>query len=150
MTNRIKFIILPLLFAAAFYACKPKEKYEDVTYYKTIGIGYVFMYDDKDSLLYPIQGAKITITTRLDRPYSGFLSPPQPKETFITDVNGKYQVRFIKRTQLRDAIEYFIEMEPYTGYGIRGNDFVISVDEVKNAKHITLDTIKAYKSIINY
>jgi hypothetical protein len=86
------FISLSLLFICT--TCKEKEDYYDVTYYKTIGTGYVFMYDSTCNS-YPVQGAEIEVSTGLGYT-GGFLSPPLPKETFITDETGKYQIRFIK------------------------------------------------------
>jgi hypothetical protein len=111
--------------------CK-KEKYDDVTYYKTIGTGYVFMYDSTGG--HPISGAKIEVTTGLG--YWGDLSPSPPREIFTSDETGKYQVRFIKRTHLRDAVHYYIHYI--------GNPVLIYPAEVKNAPNgiLVIDTIK--------
>ena len=116
-------LLLCLLFICA--ACG--EDYDDVTYYKTVGIGYVFMYDTLGNLQ-PVRGAEITVINSLG--YSGgFLSPPNPKETFITDETGKYQVRFIKRTQKRDVQLYSITLA--TGFIF----FQCEPKDVKDAKN---------------
>jgi len=87
----IKFITLLLLFASMFFiftSCiKPeKEDYYAKTYYDVVGEGYVFMYDVSSStLLYPIQDAKISIVTVLDGDDGGWIGPPRPRESFITE-----------------------------------------------------------------
>lgn len=106
-----KYILILLLLSILFVCVKcKKEDYNDVTYCSTIGIGYVFMYDSIGNLLYPIQGAEIKITSCLDYA-DGFLSPKSPSELFLSNEIGKFQVCFIKRTQLRDAVKYLIEIK---------------------------------------
>ena len=127
-----------IVFGLTATNCEKEEDYDAVTYYDAIGEGWVFQYDS--SSLSPVQGAVIVVTTSLEG--GSWLSPPNPKETFITDVDGKYQVRFIKRTHLANARNYYFEMSHYWGGNGGNGDFVVSVSEVKNAKIISLPTIK--------
>ena len=136
-------LLLCLLFICS--ACA-SEDYDDVTYYRTVGIGYVFMYDTLGNLQ-PVKGAEIEVTTVL-KGVGGIFSEPLPKETFTTDETGKYQVRFIKRTQLKDATRYHFTIR-YTPVGefvgwLKYLDFY--PEDIINAKNniLTLDTIKLY------
>jgi hypothetical protein len=138
-------MIICVLTLLTYITCK-KEKYDDVTYYKTIGTGHVFMYDSTGG--YPIPGAKIIITTIL--PDSGGLFGIScPVDTVTTDETGKYQVRFIKRTKLRDATYYYIQLEwKYAMF----NTLRIYPAEVKNAPNgiLVIDTIKLYENEHKY
>jgi len=116
-TSRFTVGLLCLVVVGVFvaYGCEKKEKYEDVTYYETIGVGYVFICDSIG--WHPASGAEITVKTNLG--YSGDgLTPSLPKETFITDKTGRYQIRFIKRTHLRDATLYNISLNGYPCFDI--------------------------------
>ena len=139
-------------------ACEEEEDYDAITYYDVVGEGYVLMYDDKnrDRFLFPAQGAEITVTTTLENKGSFF---PYPKETFITDVTGKYQVRFTKRTYRSNATKYFFDVScslcvvpPNYDMSIYGTSpgmekLTRNVDDIKNAKNIIeIDTIKIYVS----
>ncbi|MCL2027511.1 MAG: hypothetical protein FWG79_03385 [Bacteroidales bacterium] len=157
MKNRKKYtpILFLLLSMSLINSTCKKEKYDDVIYFDATGVGYAFIFDYRDSIWYPAHGAEITITTSL-KGSGGLFSPPLPKETFITDTTGKYEVRFIKRTQLSDAIEYYFDLDCFSckgplydkltnvySYFPEYGKFSISVDGVKNIKHtIALDTIK--------
>ena len=151
----ILLMLLSVLFVCT--TCEKKESYYDVTYYDTVGIGYVFIYDYRDSIWYPAHGAEITVKTSVG--YSGgIFTPPLPKETFITDETGKYQVRFIKRTQLSDAEYYYFEFDCFSCIGPLKDKLTnvysrspgleklsLSVYTVKNAKNtIMIDTINVY------
>jgi hypothetical protein len=86
-------ILLLLCILLTCTACE--EKYDNVTYYKTIRVGYVFMYDSIS--YYPVETAEITITNCLQK--CGFYVS-HPKETVTTDECGRYKLHFIKRNQL--------------------------------------------------
>jgi len=98
-----------------------------------------------------MQGARIIITTGLGY---GFFSPELPEETFYTDENGKFQVRFIKRTRCRDATAYTFDDRVirdylgYTGYYSSSGGFPqLRPDHIINEANNTmsLDTLKLYK-----
>ena len=118
---------------------------EKITYYKTVGIGYVYMCDSLGNILYPIQDAEIRVTTFRVGKLGNFLDP-NPKEYFYSDAIGKYQVRFIKQHEQDNAESYFVNIK-YSFSETSGvsKSIDISVDEVKNAKNaIELDTFKLY------
>ena len=149
--NSIFLLLLSISFLCA--TCN-KEKYDDVTYYNTIGIGYVYLYDAPN--YYPVYGAEITVSNCLEGDDGTFFSGVQhPDEVFTTDETGKYQVRFIKRTHFSDAWQYLIvsglnPQEYYCDncyyYKIQ-NDFVLYPDDIINAQSHTIvfDTVKIYK-----
>ena len=98
--------VVAVLFTAV--ACeKDKEDYDAITYYDVVGEGYVFMYDSADNILYPVRSATIEITAILEGSEGvDWIGPPRQREYFYTDTNGKYQIRFIKRTKRLDAVRY--------------------------------------------
>ena len=152
--NPIFLLLLSLLFLCT--TCK-KEKYDDVTYYNTIGIGYVYLYDAGNS--YPVYGVEVTVSNCIERDGT-FFGPAPPREIFTTDETGKYQVRFIKHTRFNDVWQYLIVIgfpqDHYIYcdncyYSCEKNDFVLYPDAVLNAqnKTIVFDTVKLYKRYYN-
>ena len=128
------------------YGCERKEKYDDVTYYDAVGIGYVFMYDSVGKM-YPIQGAEVLVRAHID---SGSILSPSPEDVWYkTDGSGKYQVRFIKHTRWLDVWKYVFSVSYINpNHSDEGcyKEFTLFVDEVKNAqKPIVFDTIKFEK-----
>jgi len=140
-------LLLIILFIAV--TCK-KEKYDDVTYYKTIGIGYVFMYDSE--VYYPVHGAEITVSNCLKGGYSGFFGNGSPDEIFTTDETGQYQVRFVKRTKFLDVWKYRFHYgypeerndNNNNYYYLKDKDIILYPDDIINAQNNTIvfDTIK--------
>jgi len=147
MKHSIKFISLPLLLLSITLVCATCEKEEDynaVTYYDVVGEGYVFMYDSVGNVLYPVYGAKVQMTTIFDCD-GVWIGTPRSFDVFYTDVNGKYQVRFIKRTKLDNVVRYHIHISYLPEGGSTGGEkgFSLSVDEIKNVKNtIVFDTLK--------
>jgi len=154
MKNLLNIRLLLLLLSVLFMgmSCEKDEKGRRINYYKTKGEGYVFMYDSLGNFLYPIQDVNIQVVTRRKGIRGNFIDP-DPREFFVSDAIGKYQVRFIKRTRYWDAQEYDFILdyvpESFSSHNMRDSFwrlFAISVDEVKNAqKTIILDTLKLYK-----
>ena len=122
---------------------------EKVTYYKTVGIGYIFAYDTMENLLCPLEGVEVSVRTSFDERTDSFFDTTQ-KDFFFSDATGKYQVRFIKQKRnWGSADRYDFRIYYYVNINEKwwGNatDFTIDVDEVKNAQHtIELDTFKVY------
>ena len=146
----IVLILLSISFLCA--SCERDAEGHRVTYYKTTGEGYVFMYDKKDgNILYPIQNAEIEITSVSKRSTSALFSYHY-KQTYYSDATGKYTVRFPKRYGMLDVIAtYYIDVRADFGgrpYGIKCpfRDSFLYVDEVKNAKNnkIVFDTTQIY------
>ena len=129
---------------------KKEEDWYAKTYFDAVGIGYVFLYEvdtsgvtpvirrDSGSFT-PIKGANVTITTVLEG-YHRWTSPVS--ETFTTDTNGRYQVRFIARTRRSNAISYQILMDGY--FGFEGNPKIVSAAAVRNAQNniVLIDTTR--------
>ena len=146
--KKIRQLAILITISLVCISCK-EEDYHAKTYYDAIGEGYVFMYDREWNILYPVHGATIVTITRLDG-YDGHFYPSSPKESFNTGIDGKYQVRFIKRANKLDAIGYeFVAVDLLPEDNAR---FIISpisfpsVYEVKNAKNtLIFDTIKVQK-----
>jgi hypothetical protein len=145
MKNTTKFILAPLLFAGILLVGTTCEK-EKITYYKTVGVGYVFAYDTMGNLLHPLEGAKISVLTNFEGRRGNFLES-EPIEYFFSDATGKYQVRFIKQKQYwGNAGRYDFKI----AYHFEGSSgpfewFTILADEIKNAQNvIKLDTFKVY------
>ena len=126
-----------------------KEDYDAKTYYKVAGTGYVFMYDAVGNIMYPVQGAEIIVTACLEGTPGLFGTASSVKETYSTDASGKYQVRFIKRTERADTWQYLINytyLENGSDIGWASFENILTIDEVKNTKNtIVFDTIKFYK-----
>jgi len=143
--------------------CK-EDQYNNVIYYDTIGEGYIFMYDSLGNLLYPMQGVEVAVTTDwsyVDNGYSNVrvslcwtfsLGPSFPSitDSFTTNNEGRYQVRFVKSSPGSGGM-FGGTMSHYTNsYWFdcnRRTHIKLSVEEVKNAKNniVLLDTIKLYK-----
>jgi len=138
MKTTAKFITLPLLLVGMSLMCTTCEKEEDynaITYYDAVGEGYVFMCDSAGNILYPIYGAEVQMTTIFDGD-GGWIGTPRSFNVFYTDANGKYQVRFIKRTKRDDAVRYefwIVHTPEDSGIG-KIRSFSFSVDDIKTVK----------------
>ena len=90
----MKKILLIITIALLTIGC---EDYDDITYYDVVGEGYVFAYDSV-GVLHPVKGVEIIVDTKLEGG-SGFFGSNIPNfEVYTTDANGKYRIKFIKRT----------------------------------------------------
>jgi len=151
-----------IIFIATILLCFSCEKDDDgnrVTYYKTIGEGYIFERDNNK----PLQGVKITIRSCTNAS-PGFLTSgswPAIEETFITDENGYFQLRFPKRINHYKVEIYRVHLLPYSALpppppywsyetssdngpftAINGVSYP---DDIKDKKIIIYDTIKYYR-----
>ena len=148
-TSRFTAVVVCLVVVGLFvaYGCEKEEDYDAITYYNAVGIGHVFECDANGNVLLPIQDTEITVTTGLEGTQGLFGTASTFKETYTTDVNGKYQVRFIKRTKRRDATLYTITLNSLgTGhpYQIWNNWAQFYPKEVISAPNniVIIDTIK--------
>ncbi len=106
--KNIRFLLILLLAAPLlFVTCQKEEDYYAKTYYPVVGYGYVY---NKDSLK-PCVGCEIEVRAISTKGSGGFLTPPPPIEYYKTDANGRYEIRFIKRTHREDRDKYFITVE---------------------------------------
>ena len=138
--------IIPILFLLCLLcAC---EDCDEVTYHKTIGVGYILVYDNEGNLQ-PVPGGGVTVTTAIGKT-GGWFSKDHPEEYFSTDETGKFQVRFIKRADCADATKYFYSVSANLGsnYGtFDGAHFSLSIDDIKNAPNnvVFMGTIRFTK-----
>jgi len=102
----MKNLKLFLVATAAFLfimACEKDENGNRVTYYKTIGEGYIW--DEENNR--PLEGVKITVisfTGVSDEWFSWAI--PSTQESFTTDEKGYYQLRFAKRVGVYKVEKY--------------------------------------------
>ena len=138
-------------------SCEKDDQGQRVTYYKTVGEGYIYERDNNK----PIKGMKITVTSNTG--ISEWVSSPWTKETFTTDENGYYQIRFAKRVSGDKVKRYTIRVghggqlptppPPYhywywetSSYNLpftTPNGYMYPTD-IKDKKIITFDAIKYY------
>jgi hypothetical protein len=131
-------IILIALLTQACDNCNTKYRPE-------IGIGYVFMYDTNNNISYPVKGAKITVSNSYR---AGGLKGTYKRvafETYATDAEGRYQIRFIEKgcSNGEDVYcnLYGISCENKTFFGFYTEKIEINVQN----NIFMLDTIKLYE-----
>jgi hypothetical protein len=142
MKNTTKFISITLFLSIVFISC---EKYEHKTYYDAVGEGYVFMCDSVGNILYPIEGAEISVQPFFNNNPNWFEIHPDI-EWYHSDANGRFQVPFLKRTKRQDVAMYILHIaySPENAIRVSANEFEINVNDIKNIqkKTILFDTIK--------
>ena len=146
-------------------SCEKDDQGNRVTYYKTVGEGYIVERDNNK----PIKGIKITVISRTcsftgnDTWGLDWCSRPYTQETFTTDENGYYQLRFAKRVGIYKVENYRFELNHYpalsypplpalfwyweTSQGntlFPGSFVYMYPSEIKDKKVIMFDTIKYY------
>ena len=140
-------LLLLLSISLVCATCNKKEEdYDDITYHKTIGIGYVFLCDSNGKLLCPVHGAEIEVSTALKGNNWNIFGGLSYEDILTTDKTGKYQVRFVKRTKLCDAAKYFLDVS-YTPEGENIGwlrSFDLYPEDIINAPNniLLIDTIK--------
>jgi len=135
-----------LLLIASILLCLSCEKlYEKKTYYKTIGEGYVFDVTDPSDIK-PLKGATILVRSFFSGGDDLFGTSPAEEE-FTSDENGYYQVRFIKRTHYDKVQSYIFRVRKVPSQPSHYSyNFLesLSIEDIKDKKLITLDTIKIH------
>ena len=156
---RLLLLLLSILFTSM--SCEKDDQGNRVTFYKTIGEGYIFERDDNK----PIEGVKIVVTSSTSSVESGIVilfSSPYTEETFTTDKNGYYQIRFAKRVGGDKVERYKIRLDHFSAlfyppppalfwnWETSSNNAPFTSNDnlypsyVKNKKIITFDTVKYY------
>ena len=157
-TSRFMAGLLCLVVVGVFvtYGCEKDENGNRVTYYKTVGEGYVWDITNNK----PIKGATITVEST----YGSFLGAIYTKNTFTTDEKGYYKIRFIKKVYdgplygWCKVTAYWFEITdlgpmipPPPPYWTRDYpsetfpDIAIYPSDIKDKKIITFDTVKYYQ-----
>jgi len=85
--NRFK-ILLSFICLFLITACGNRD--DEYIYHKAMGEGYVYFEDTKE----PVPFAEISVVAWFP---SSFLYQDSEKEDYVTDKNGYYKVKFIKR-----------------------------------------------------
>jgi hypothetical protein len=136
-----KILVALLSIALICTACDRENEYKDIIYYKAIGVGYVFTCDSKSC--YPLQGAKVNVTAHNGT--GGLFGISYPvTETYTTDAQGCYKVRFVKSVSGETYIPGKGVFYTHTYFFKCENEiFTLDVENVKNVQGIILlDTIK--------
>jgi hypothetical protein len=133
-----------ILLAILSTNCKKKEENCNTIYFDTIGIGYVFKIDSTGFLQH-VQGANVTLKSY--NGHTGFWIQTAvigSVKNYITDINGCYQVRFVKSACVRE--EYGdgnrnVLTDAYS-FECENKSFSLPVEKVRFAKGtILLDTL---------
>ena len=140
-----------IYFAAIILLCVSCQKDDDgnrVSYYKTTGEGYI--YDGKKNI--PLKGATITVIACFE--WKGLLfTSSSYDETYTTDENGFYQIRFLKRKNNDKVVQYLFKsghgpMIPpgpeYEGVSMEGGIWLLYPDDIKDKKNMEFDTLKYF------
>jgi len=164
--KNMKLILLAITAVLLTATCKKEidDQGNKVTYYKTIGEGYIVERDNNK----PIEGVKIVVTSFTCIGCGGMLYFGKPglstEETFITDENGYYQIRFAKKVKGKKVEAYKVELNHFSALPpptpparwwsknitcnnkpcLNDNKGYISLEEIRDKKTITFDTVTYY------
>ena len=147
--KKIILILTIIILAFLCMACVEEEKCDEpITYRPEIGIGYVFQ--ETDSGLVPVAGAKITVEHRYWKGgmYFGGYNPNKTlaTETYTTNAEGCYQMRFVEKictiyvSGAKDEIYcnsylFYYDNNPLYGFGYKidaqNNIFIIDTIKIK-------------------
>jgi len=91
----MKKILILKIITLAFFCMACGDNCEKTTYRPEVGVGFVFK--ETDSGLIPVKGAKITVENRYWTPGMYGASLTVVEESYTTNAEGRYQVRFVER-----------------------------------------------------
>ena len=131
MKRLIIFLTIPLLFTTC-------EKYEDRTYFKTEGVGYVYYEDTKKPVQYAIIHVNYNFKNR------GYATVQPDYDSFTADANGYFCIKFLKRTKKENVVGYSIIAKDsiYSNDVYMRNWFInISPSEIAGQNILNLDTL---------
>jgi hypothetical protein len=117
------------------------------TYRKELGIGYVFMYDTSNNVSYPVEGVTVIVDNIYDTPGLFGKNHSVAEESYTTDAEGRYQVRFIEKGCFTypDGTKEMNYCNLYRFYCNGKKKFGFYIENNVQNNIITLDTIKLYK-----
>jgi len=157
--KNLKLFLVAIVAIFFIAACQKDDEGNRVTYYKTIGEGYI--YDGKYNR--PLKGATVTVESICGTEILFYM--PKTQNTFTTDENGYYQVRFVKRANVGAFFNSWVKTThyifeyghgpmippsppppPYGYWGVKSEGFqsTLSPEDIKDKKKITFDTVKYY------
>jgi hypothetical protein len=141
--------LIPILIIGIICMLTACEKPDKPTYYKTIGIGYV--YDETNNR--PLKGVGIVILSTYENPWQIFGGVSSHRDTVFSDSNGYFKIRFMKSfTADTEILYYTFDIADWgpvpSGWSYKDGissiiDIVPSAFEDKNT--FSLDTLKFYK-----
>jgi len=122
-----------LIFIAFFTNSCSFEDYDTRTYYDTVGVGYVYYGDTNEP------AANVSVDVWSDFRSNGYATVRPVVETYYTDMQGCFRVKFLKRTQRENVIQYSI----WANSNARPSTDNISLlpEQIKNKSIIYLDTL---------
>ena len=144
--KKIKLTLILIFIAIALTACSGCEEPCDrnPTYRKEVGVGYVFAYDS-EGVLHPVEEATVTVDNVYRTPGLFGKHAIVAVEHYITDAEGRYQVRFVEKGCFNKEMVYCNtylfspHFENSLGVTAEGID-IRAKDNI-----LTLDTIKLHK-----
>ena len=145
--KKLKKQIQILLLLCLLFICSACGDDCSKTYRPEIGVGYVFMYDTINNIAYPVEVAKVTVKNIYKT--FGLLGKTIDLETntYATNAEGRYQVRFVEKGCVSDEetycniYEFSCNNENVFGFGF-GPKYIEN-NALNNV--FLLDTIKLYK-----
>ena len=131
MKRLIIFLVIPLLAACVLF-----EDDDRRTYFKAEGVGYVYNWHTKE----PEQNAIIYVAYGFESRNFGTIPPGY--ETFRSDENGYFRVRFLKRTNRCNVAGYTISVhDANNNLSLSPNLINFTVDKLKGLNILKLDTL---------
>jgi len=127
MKRLIIFLTIPLLFTTC-------EKYEDRTYFKTVGVGYVYNKHTNE----PVENAQVRVESGFERRGIGTVQPQH--ERFEADAQGYFRIKFLRRYHKSNVIGYTITAS-FDNNKLNSTLINLSVDEIKGQNILNLDTL---------
>jgi len=127
MKRLIIFLTMPLLFIAC-------EKYEDRTYFKAVGVGYVYNKETKE----PVPNAQVIVRSNFKS--TGLAVKVPVSDYFYTDSTGFFKIKFLKRIDKRNVIYYSIWAQEGNSY-MKGAPDLATEDLQKAKGTIQIDTL---------
>ena len=150
----VKLVLMTSIMLLLFASCEKNQEGDWATYYKTIGEGYIFNGMDNT----PIKGATVTVVSLIVKDFPMIESTYE--ETFTTDENGYYQVRFIRRvhnkkvTCYRFRVDAGLTIPSSWEYPTLTNKFPhieeLFPEDIKEKKTIMFDTVKYYAGTVRW
>ena len=93
--KKIKLILTITSIALIFVACG--DNCGKTTYRPEVGVGFVFRYDTINNTSYPVAGATVIVENVYWTPGMYGADLTLAEESYTTDAEGRYQVRFVER-----------------------------------------------------
>jgi len=135
-------IIIILAIPLLFTGCKKLfEPYDERTYYKENGVGYVYYTDTKK----PVPNAQVSVRSQFRS--NGWATIQPIDEFFLTDSSGYFCIKFLKRTKRENVISYSICPNKHNYYS-QGCPYLTAEDLQHEKDTFQIDTLWLYPTKI--